>query len=104
MTLNILHRRWSMKRWLSTIAAFLVASAASADEAVGKQAEKLLMGFEDAEVKMWADALQGVRAQPKAGDAGAHVVFHTGPAGSPGVYSWRIFKGKASQGDQAMGL
>lgn len=62
--------------------------------------EKLLLGFEPAEVQTWAEAL---KVKPEAGktrDGTPHVLFKS--ASSYG--QWRFFKGKASQGDYAMGL
>ena len=66
--------------------------------------EKLLLGFEEAEVKQWAEVLKGARTEAKTKDGAPHVVLTTAPAGNPAAQQWRFFKGKASQGDYAMGL
>src|SRR5262249_43302258 len=66
--------------------------------------EKLLLGFEEAEVKQWAEALKGTRTDAKTKEGTSYVHLVTGPNGSPSAQQWRFFKGKASQGDYAMGL
>ena len=62
--------------------------------------ELLLMGFEPAEVKTWTAALAATSEDAKAADGTPHVLFKV-----PSILrEWRFFKGKASQGEQAMGL
>lgn len=84
----------------------LLAFAEFGSAAVNAQGpeEKLLMGFEEREVKSWTDVLKGVRTEAETKDGVPHVVLRTGPAGSPSAQEWKFFKGKASEGDYAMAL
>jgi hypothetical protein len=66
--------------------------------------EKLLLGFEEPEIKTWSAAVNGVRTAAKTKDGVPHVVFRTAPTGSPSAQEWKLFKGKATEGDQAMAL
>lgn len=66
--------------------------------------EKVLLGFEEDEVKAWTAALKGERTEAKTKDGSPHVVFRTAPTGSPSAQEWKLFKNKATQGDYAMAL
>lgn len=62
--------------------------------------EKLLLGFEESEVQKWAEVLKVKPENGKTKDGIPFVALKT----SFGNDYWRLFKGKASQGDYAMGL
>src|SRR5262245_29898457 len=79
------------------VPAFLDGSPVSCAEPAG---EKLLMGFEETEVNQWAGVLNVKPEKATTRDGVPHLVLKT----SFGSDHWRIFKGKASQGDWAMGL
>jgi hypothetical protein len=79
------------------LAALVARLPGHAAEPVG---ERLLLGFEPAEVKAWAEALKVKPEGGKTRDGTPHVLFKSGSS----YGQWRFFKGKASQGDYAMGL
>jgi hypothetical protein len=63
--------------------------------------DKLLLGFEETEITTWIAALKTTRQELKTKDGVSYISIKSAFGGYD---SWNIYKGKASQGEYALGL
>src|SRR5262245_41883663 len=82
----------------------LLCALVSSPRAAEPADELPLLGFEESEMEKLAKLLKLVRKDVKPKEGPAHAAWEIGGGTGSIIGQWKVFKGKASQGDYALGI